>query len=280
MTSKLLKAGVVGWPINHSLSPTIHKYWLSKYCIRGEYISLAVEKQNFKRFITELSNGGWRGVNVTLPYKTVAMEVVDTLDPNAERMGAVNTITVQKDGTLKGSNTDGYGFLKNLEYSQSSWSVKDGPIVVLGAGGAARAILATLTSKGCSEIRLVNRDQDKANWLAREIDDKIKVYGWPDRSSVLNDVSLLINTTSLGMIGQKPLKIDLEKLPLNAVVHDIVYNPVETDLLRNARLRGNRAVDGLGMLLHQACLGFFEWFGVNPKVSEDLRNKVLNAMTN
>jgi len=277
MTNKVLKAGVVGWPINHSLSPIIHKHWLAEYSIQGEYIPVAIEPENLKGFLCELSDNGWKGLNVTLPHKIAAMKAVDKLDLNAEQVGAVNTITVQPDGTLRGSNTDGYGFLKNLQQEHSDWPT-DRPVIVLGAGGAARAILVMLVEKGSSEIRLVNRDKSKAEYLANEISDNITVYGWSDRSLVLNDAGLLVNTTCLGMTGQKPLEIDLKRLPQNAVVNDIVYNPIETDLLRIAKQRGNRVVDGLGMLLHQACFGFSEWFGVNPKVTEGLRNKVLNAM--
>ena len=278
--NRMLKAGVIGWPISHSLSPTIHKYWLQKSSICGDYIPQAVESHDLKNFLYQLSSEGWRGVNVTLPHKRAAAEYVDHLDLSAEKTGAVNTIVVQKDGSLKGINTDGYGFLKNLQQYYPDCLANDEPVVVLGAGGAARAILTTLIENGSSDIKLANRDQSKAEYLASEFNNKIDVYSWSDRSIILTEVKLLINTTSLGMIGQEPLEINLAALPNTAVVYDIVYSPLETDLLRNAKQRGNETVDGLGMLLHQAQLGFHKWFGVNPEVSSDLRAHVVNAMKN
>lgn len=280
MINRMLKAGVVGWPISHSLSPTIHKYWLQQASICGDYIPQAIEPHNLKNFLYQLSEKGWCGVNVTLPHKRAALEYVDHLDLSAEKTGAVNTIIVQKDGSLKGINTDGYGFLKNLQQYYPDCLVNGEPVVVLGAGGAARAILTTLIENGSSDIRLVNRDQSKAEYLASEFNNKIDVYSWSDRSIILTEVKLLINTTSLGMIGQEPLEINLSNLPGTAVVYDIVYSPLETDLLRNAKQRGNETVDGLGMLLHQAQLGFYKWFGVSPEVSSDLRAHVINAMKN
>jgi shikimate dehydrogenase len=278
MINQTLKAGVIGWPINHSLSPFLHRFWLKEHSIQGEYLPLAVSSEKLEGFIRGLAENGWCGINVTLPHKQAALELVDDLDPIARRIGAINTIVVMGDGSLKGINTDGYGFFKNLQEFQSEWEASDKPVVVLGAGGAARAVLMALIESGSSEIRLVNRNQSRAKNLAAEFNGPIRVYNWSDRSAILSEARLLVNTTSLGMRGQAPLKIDLKNLPLRAVVNDIVYTPIETELLKNAERRGNRTVDGLGMLLHQARVGFSAWFGVDPSVSSALRAHVLNAM--
>jgi shikimate dehydrogenase len=278
MKNKTLKAGVIGWPISHSLSPYLHRFWLNEHSVQGEYLPLAVSSKHLKEFLKGLADNGWRGINITLPHKQAAAELVDDLDPIARQIGAINTIIVKKDGSLKGTNTDGYGFLKNLQTAQSEWKANDQPDVVLGAGGAARAILMALIESGSSEIRLVNRNKTRAENVAAEFNGPIKVYSWSERSSVLSEARLLVNTTSLGMTGQAPLKINLQALPSTAVVNDIVYTPIETELLKNAQRRGNRTVDGLGMLLHQARVGFAAWFGVDPQVSSALRTHVLNAM--
>jgi shikimate dehydrogenase len=278
MINQYFKAGVIGWPINHSLSPCLHRFWLKECSIQGEYVPLAISPKNLKSFLENLAGNSWRGINVTLPHKQAAMEFMDHLDPNAMRIGAINTVVVKRDGSLQGINTDGYGFLKSVQSSQPKWSAKTGPTVVLGAGGAARAVLATLVESGAMEIRLVNRNNIKAKKLADEIGGPINVYKWSDRSNVLSEAQLLVNTTSLGMVGQAPLKISLKELPVNAIVNDIVYTPINTDLLRSAQRRGNAIVDGLGMLLHQARFGFSAWFGVEPKVSGALREHVLNEM--
>ena len=278
MRNQDLKAGVIGWPINHSLSPCLHKFWIKECSIPGEYVPLAVSPKNLKFFLESLADNGFCGINVTLPHKQTAMEIMDHLDPNAMRVGAINTVIVKKDGSLQGINTDGYGFLKNVQNYQPNWSAKTGPIAVLGAGGAARAVLATLVESGAIEIRLANRNNVRAEKLADDFNGPIKVHKWSERSDMLSDAQMLVNTTSLGMVGQAPLKISLKKLPVNAVVNDIVYTPINTELLQSARQRGNTIVDGLGMLLHQAQFGFSAWFGVEPQVSGALREHVLNEM--
>ena len=278
MINQHLKAGVIGWPINHSLSPCLHRFWIKEYSIPGEYVPLAVSPKNLKSFLENLANNGWRGINVTLPHKQAAMEIMDHIDPNAMRIGAINTVVVKKDGSLQGINTDGYGFLKSVQSSQPKWRAKTGPIAVLGAGGAARAVLATLVESGAMEIRLANRNNIRAEKLADDLNGPIKVYKWSERSDILSDAQLLVNTTSLGMVGQAPLKISLKNLPVNSIVNDIVYTPINTNLLQVARRRGNTIVDGLGMLLHQAQFGFAAWFGVEPQVSSALRKHVLNEM--
>jgi len=280
MKKNFLKAGVVGWPIDHSLSPYVHGFWLNEHSINGEYISRGVKSEDFPAFLQEIVEKEWRGINITLPHKNTAFKIVDKLDKNARRMGAVNTVIVTANGTLKGINTDGYGFLKNLEQHCPSLRLDKGPSVVLGAGGAARAILLSLLDNGVSEIRLANRNKSKAEKLAFEFNGPISVYDWSDRSNILTEVNLLINATSLGMVGQASLEIDLKKLPVKAVVNDIVYTPIETELLKKAKKRGNLAVGGLGMLLHQAVPGFSAWFNVAPKVTPSLHEYILEKMEN
>ena len=278
MRDQSLKAGVIGWPINHSLSPCLHRFWIEECLIQGEYVPLAVNPKNLKSFLQKLADNGWRGINITLPHKEAAMEFMDHLDLNATRVGAINTVVVEKDGSLKGLNTDGYGFIESLQSSQPEWRENRGPIVVLGAGGAARSVLVALVESGALEIRLINRNNVRAEKVAEDLNGPIKVYKWSDRSKVLSEAQLLVNTTSLGMVGQPSLKISLKNLPVDAIVYDAVYAPITTELLRSAQQRGNRIVDGLGMLLHQARFGFAAWFGVEPKVSRALREHVLNEM--
>ena len=215
---------------------------------------------------------------MTLPHKEATLKIVDQVDDIAARVGAVNTVVVQKDGSLLGSNTDGFGFLENLKDHQPNWQASSGPAIVLGAGGAARAILVALQEAGAPEIRLLNRTKERADDLAQEFGSPVKVFAWDDRADILAEVQTLVNTTSLGMKGQVALELDLSHLPTTATVTDIVYTPLETALLKNARARGNPTVDGLGMLLHQARPGFAAWFGIEPEVGEDLRQHVLKAM--
>ena len=278
MSDVALKAGVIGWPIDHSLSPHLHGFWLDQYAIDGEYLPFAVEPDNLESFLHGLAENGRRGTNVTLPHKQATLKIVDHVDDNARRIGAVNTVVVQDDGSLHGSNTDAFGFLENLKNHMPNWQASAGPAVVLGAGGAARAILVALQENGAPEIKLLNRTKSRSEELAIELGGGIKVYDWESRADVISDAATLVNTTSLGMKGQSPLEMDLAKLPETALVNDIVYTPLETDLLKNAKRRGNPAVDGLGMLLHQARPGFAAWFGMEPEVTDALRDHVLKAM--
>jgi shikimate dehydrogenase len=274
-TSRL--AGVMGWPVSHSKSPRLHGYWLAKYGIDGSYMPLPVEPENFQAALMSLRNLGFSGVNVTVPQKEMAMPECDELSDRARRIGAVNTVTFSKDGRLWGDNTDGFGFIENLRQEAADIDFTSGPAVVLGAGGASRAVLVALLDEGCPEIRIANRTRKRAEGLAREFNDpRLTVLDWPlDRKS-LSDVSLLVNTTSLGMVGQPRLEIDLDGLPPSALVTDIVYAPLITDLLAQAKARGNPVVDGLGMLLHQARPGFHRWFGIDPEVTQELRDFVLS----
>ena len=220
----------------------------------------------------------WTGVNITLPHKAAALALVDRVSEEAQRIGAINTVVVATDGLLEGSNTDGYGFLAHLKASAPAWRASDGPAVLLGAGGAARAIAVALLGAGVPELRLANRTARRTAELAEALGPRIEPIDWEQRSGALDGAALLVNSTTLGMAGQPPLKISLQRLPHPAVVYDIVYVPLETPLLAAARARGNIPVDGLGMLLHQALPGFAAWFGVTPEVTPELREFVLAAI--
>ena len=273
-----IKAGVIGWPISHSLGPHLHKFWLRLYNIQGEYIASAVKSHELENFFLKFRDDGWRGLNITIPHKIEAMRFVDEVHESAKKIGAINTVTVKDNGRLIGLNTDSHGFINNLIETCPGFSAEIGPSVVLGAGGAARAVIVSLLNNNVPEIRLLNRDLEKAKTLALGISKKIKVFDWSARSDVLSEAILLVNTTSLGMKGQPDLEINLVNIPKSAVVYDIVYNPVNTHLLKTARNQGNTTVDGLGMLLHQAKPGFAEWFGVDPEINIELRNHVLEKI--
>ena len=279
LSGKARLAGVMGWPVDHSLSPRLHGYWLRKYGVDGAYVPLAVKPGDFADALAALPRLGFTGVNVTLPHKKAALAAVNEADPGARRVGAVNTIVVGTEGSLAGSNTDGYGFMENLKAGAPDWRAPHGPAVVLGAGGAARSIAAALVDAGVPELRLINRTLDRAEALAADIDGPLVLVPWSERHDALEGVALLVNATSQGMTGNPPLDLVLDGLPGGAVVNDIVYTPLRTTLLAAAENRGNRAVDGLGMLLHQARPGFAAWFGVKPEVTEDLRSFVLQGMT-
>lgn len=271
-------AGVMGWPVAHSLSPRVHGFWLERYGIDGAYLPLPVKPEHFAEALRALPKLSFCGANVTVPHKEAALATVDTVSEQARRIGAVNTVIVAPDGALHGDNTDAYGFAENLKSARHPWTVSKGPAVVLGAGGAARAVCAALLDEGVPALRLCNRNQDRAAALARDLGGSIDVISWGARSEALRNAALLVNTTALGMPGHLSLDLDLGKLPGDAVVTDIVYNPLKTNLLKNAEARGNPIIDGLGMLLHQARPGFFAWFGLDPDVTEDLRDFALKGL--
>jgi shikimate dehydrogenase len=262
-------AGVLGWPVAHSRSPRLHGLWLRRHGIDGAYLPLPVRPEHFATAVRSLADLGFRGANVTIPHKEAAFAACDEVAPSARRAGAVNTL-VFRDGRIHGSNTDGFGFLANCLDCAPGWTPAAGPAVVLGAGGSARAITAALLDAGCPKVTLVNRTPARAEALAAALGGPVAVAERPP----LAGAALLVNTTSLGMQGQPPLEIDLAALPAGAVVADIVYVPRETALLAAARARGLVAVEGLGMLLHQARPGFAEWFGVQPVVDQELRDFV------
>jgi shikimate dehydrogenase len=266
-------AGIMGWPIGHSRSPLLHGFWLEKTGIDGVYVPLPVRPEHAEQALRALPLLGFRGCNLTIPHKQMALSVADRVEPLARRIGAANTIIVAPDGTLEARNTDVFGFRESLREAALDWRPQSGPAVVLGAGGAARAIVAALADAGVPEIRIVNRTVSRAENVASELSTpatRITAHPWSEAGSVQQHAGLLVNTTSLGMIGQPPLVLDLS-LPLSAPVVDIVYVPLETSLLAAARRRGHLVVDGLGMLLHQGRPGFEAWFGASVRVTAELR---------
>ena len=264
------RACVIGWPVEHSRSPLIHLYWLKRYCIDGAYAKEAVRPEDLAEFLGSLGAQGYAGANVTLPHKEAALRLAVVVDEAARTIGAANTLWLDQAGRLCASNTDSYGFITNLNDKAPGWNDARRPVMVLGAGGAARAILHGLLNEGASRILLANRTRGRAEALAQAFGPAVTVIDWEDRERALSGCGLLVNATSLGMTGKEPLDIDLAALPSEAVVADIVYSPLETRLLASARARGNRAVDGLGMLLHQAVPGFERWFGIRPEVTAEL----------
>ena len=267
-------ACVIGWPVAHSRSPVIHRYWLKLYGLEGAYEQEAVRPEEIAEFLKTLGSHGYAGANVTLPHKEAALAAADRADQAATTIGAANTLWLDAKGLLHASNTDAYGFMTHLAQEAPDWNKGKRPVMVLGAGSAARAILQGLIEAGASKILLANRTGDRAKVLAQSFGPRVSVVPWEDRSKALAGCGLLVNTTSLGMTGKPPLDINLSALPLDAIVADIVYSPLETPLLAAAVGRGNRAVDGLGMLLHQAVPGFERWFGVRPEVTPALRAQV------
>ncbi len=267
-------AGVMGWPVRHSLSPRLHGFWLAEHGIDGAYVPLAVKPDDFTDALRALPKLGFRGVNVTVPHKQAAFAAVDELSETAKRLGAVNTVVVAADGRLFGDNTDGFGFMESIKQAGAALAIKGRPVTVLGAGGAARAIVAALCDAGVAEVRLVNRTRARAEALAQRIGGPVEPLPWDHVRTAFSDTALVVNTTSLGMTGEPPLELELDALPADAVVTDIVYNPLQTPLLTQARARGNTVVDGLGMLLHQARPGFEAWFSVMPQVGDALRRHV------
>jgi len=267
----MIRAGVMGWPIEHSRSPLLHGFWLRHYAIDGDYVKLPVKPTELAAALRGLKAQGFAGCNLTQPHKEAALALVDRTDAAARRIGAVNTVVVGEDGSLEGRNTDAFGFHANLAATVADWRADAGPAVVLGAGGAAHAVMAALLDHGAGEIRLLNRHRARAEALAAALGGPVSVLDWSERDAALDGAALLVNTTSLGQNGQPPLELMLDALPRRAVVNDIVYVPLETALLNAARARGNAAVDGLGMLLHQARPAFAAWFGIMPEVMPELR---------
>ena len=269
-------AGVMGWPIAQSRSPILHNYWIEKYKLNGRYVPLAVKPDNLGDAIRGLRALGFRGCNLTMPHKQMAMTMVDRVTDTAKRIGAVNCIVVEPDGKMWGTNNDGNGYYLSLKEVAPSWKPADGPIAILGAGGAARGLLVTLIENGANEIRLINRTFDKAEKLAKDVDSRIvKAVPWEKRADVIGDVALLTNATDRGFAGKPALDISLDKLPKQALVSDLIYTPPETPFLAAARARGNVTVNGLGMLLHQARPAFEAWFGVMPEITDDLRAAIM-----
>jgi len=275
---KFALTGLIGWPVSHSRSPDIHNHWLAEHGMRGAYVLLPVAPGTLEQALRALPVLGFAGCNLTIPHKVAAMACVDELDPSARRIGAINTVVVRSDGSLAGFNTDGFGYVHSLLHEMPDWRGDAGPAVVIGAGGAARAVLVSLLEQGAREIRLCNRSEDKARRLATELGGPIRVIAWEQRHATLAGAALLVNTTSQGMSGQAALDLSLDALPPEALVSDLVYVPLETPLLTAARVRGNPVVGGLGMLLHQARAAFAHWFGTLPAVTPALRAMVERSL--
>ena len=269
-----LRAGVIGWPVGHSLSPRIHRFWLAESGIAGSYQAVVVPPDWLTDTLESFRAAGWAGFNVTIPHKESILPLLETVESGARIIGAVNTVVAVGEGRFEGRNTDAPGFLASLRSVRAIRN--DRPVVLLGAGGAARAIAVALNDAGVREIRIVNRSRARADALAAEF--SLDAYDWEERNRILDGAGLLVNAAALGMEGQPPLELDLAGLPQSATVTDIVYRPLETELLRRARVRGNVVVDGLGMLLHQAVEGFSAWFGVTPLVTPALRDHVMAAI--
>lgn len=278
LTGTARLSGVMGWPIGHTLSPRLHGMWLGRYGIDGAYVPLAVRPEHLADALAALPKLGFRGANITFPHKEMALTLMHRSTSAARRIGAVNTVVVDGNGLLIGSNTDAFGFLESLRESIPGWRADRGPAVVLGAGGAARAIVFALVGEGVPEIRLLNRTLQRSHGLATELGGPIRVLPWAERASALAGAALLVNGTTLGMQHQPALELELGALPGAAVVCDIVYTPMVTPLLAEASERGNPVVGGLGMLLHQARPGFAAWFGQMPEVTPDIREALEHAI--
>ena len=273
----MIKAGVIGHPIKHSKSPLIHGHWIEQHNLQGTYEAIDIAPENLKDDVQQLIDQGYAGFNVTIPHKETIMELCDEIVGNAKTCGAVNTVVIDG-GKIIGHNTDAFGFIANIKQAHPDFDFTSGPAVVLGAGGAARAVVAGLIDEGVPEVIITNRTRARAEKIAEDMNaytDRISVKDWGDRSEILEGANLLVNSSSLGMDGQPALEIDLEKLSADALVTDIVYAPLQTDLLKAAAENGNKTVTGIGMLLHQARPAFKEWFGVMPDVDEDLERLVL-----
>ncbi len=270
-------AAVLGHPIAHSRSPALHGYWLKRYGIKGHYIPIDIPPVDLPRLLRTLPELGFVGCNVTIPHKEAILQIADIVTDRAALIGAANTLIFRKDGKIHADNTDGSGFIANLRKNAPDWKPASGPAVVLGAGGAARAVVAALIEVGVPEIRLANRTRPRADALRSDFGAKIHVHEWVQAGNLLDDAMTVINTTSLGMTGKPEFRVPLDRLNPHALCNDLVYTPLKTQFLIEAEERGATIVDGLGMLLHQAAPGFERWFGIRPEVDEATRKAVLAA---
>ena len=274
--TKALKAAVIGCPVGHSLSPLIHNYWIEKYGLGGNYDAREIQPEQLKDGLARLVEEGYAGFSVTIPHKQAVMELCETIDETARRIGAVNCLAVGEDGAIDGLNTDWFGFVENVKEAAPDFDFAARPALVLGAGGAARAIIYGLQRRGAKTIMVANRTSDKTAPLAADFG--IEAVGWEDREKAARDAGLLVNTTSAGMTGKPLLELKVAVLPKDALVCDIVYNPLRTALLQAAAAHGNIVVEGLGMLLHQARPAFARWTGIMPEVTAELRGKLLERL--
>ena len=268
-------AGVIGSPVAHSKSPLLFRHWLRTYGIRGFYIPMDIASEDLKEAFSALPKLGFVGVNVTIPHKERVLELADLVTDRAALMGAANTIIFRKDGKVHADNTDGYGFIENLRQGAPDWSPTSGPAAVIGAGGAARAVIASLLEAGVPELRLTNRTRARADALKSEFGSKVEVYEWVSAGNAIDGAKTVVNASSLGMTGKPEFRVPMDGLSSDAVVTDLVYTPLETPLLKAAKAAGCQTVDGLGMLLHQAVPAFERWFGYRPEVDDALRRLML-----
>jgi shikimate dehydrogenase len=270
-----IKAAIIGHPVGHSKSPLIHNYWLKKYGIAGRYEALDVPPEQLGKTLERLAHEGYAGFNVTLPHKISVMHLCDGVDALAQAIGAVNLVTVQ-DGQLMGGNSDVFGFIESIRHEHPGFDFRAGPALVLGAGGATRAIVHGLLAEGAPLVRIANRTRGNAEQVAAQCCEpaRVQVFSWEERHNLLGDINILVNTTSLGMDGQPPLELDLAELNGQALVADIIYKPLETKLMRDAAKRGNETAGGIGMLLHQARPAFQAWFGIMPEIDAELERLV------
>jgi len=268
---RFLLAGLMGWPVMHSRSPTLHSFLMKQHGLTGAYVLLAILPDGLEAALRAMPALRFAGCNLTIPHKETAMAFVDRIDDAAKKIGAISCVTVEDDGSLSGTNNDCFGYVEGLIEAVPDLRLEEAAIAVVGAGGGGRGVVYGLLDRGAREVRLVNRHRERAETLRRDIGGPISVFDWDDRAEVLAGVSLLVNTTSQGMVGNPPLDLPLDKLPPAAVVSDIVYTPRITPLLAAARARGNRIVDGIGMLLHQARPAWQSWFGIDPKITPELR---------
>lgn len=275
MTQSIPLAGVIGFPIAHSKSPQLHKHWLDTYGLSGHYIPLEVSSDNLANVLRTLPQAGFVGVNITLPHKEKVLDIADIVTDRATLIGAANTLIFRRDGKIHADNTDGYGFLENLKSGAPAWLPGKGPAAVFGAGGASRAVVASLLEAGVPEILLTNRTRVRSEAVADEFGNRVTVVDWVQAGNILDEAALVVNTTSLGMVGKSELRVPLDGLRSDSVVTDLVYTPLRTPLLAEAEARGCVTVDGLGMLLHQAVPGFERWFGKRPDVDSATRAAAL-----
>lgn len=275
MNDSIPLAGVIGQPVAHSRSPALHGHWLGRYGITGHYVPLHVTQADLAAVLHALPRMGFRGVNVTLPHKEAALALADVVTDRAALIGAANTLIFRQDGTLHADNTDGYGFIASLRQQVPGWDAKAGPAAVLGAGGAARAIVVSLLDAGVPMLRISNRSRARAEALRHEFGGRIEVHDWVHAGDMLQGATTVVNATSLGMQGKSALNVPLQQLESDAVVSDLVYTPLRTAFLDAAEQRGCSVVDGLGMLLHQAVPGFERWFGQRPAVDAAARAAAL-----
>ena len=268
-------AAVIGSPIAHSRSPALHRHWLQRYVIPGHYVPMDVSQDDLPQVIRTMPKMGFVGANVTIPHKETVLALADLVTDRAALIGAANTLIFRKDGKIHADNTDGYGFIENLRSNAEGWAPKSGPAAVFGAGGAARAVLASLLEIGVPEIRLANRTRARADSLQNEFGAKVKVFDWVQAGNMLDGAMTVVNASSLGMVGKPDFRVPLDALSPKAVVTDLVYTPLETALLQHAREAGCTVVDGLGMLIYQAAPAFERWFGIRPEVDDATRRVVL-----